>query len=350
MVSEADGWTVDFPTLWVVPSWVEQHCIIPDGFHKGRRFVHADWQLWCTVNHYRVKPTAGWVPEQPVLGPAFHFRRSQVVAPQKAGKGPWSATIVCVEGVGPALFAGWAGKDEGYVCAEHGCSCGWEYAYEPGEPKGMPWPTPLIQLTATSEDQVDNVYRPLKAMIRGGPLAERMLIREDFVRLPNDGEIAVVTSSALSRLGNPVTFVLHDESGLYTRSNKLLGVAETQRRGVAGMGGRSLETTNCWDPSEASYAQQTFEAQAQDIFRYYRKPPADLSYRNRKERRHIHQFVYDGSWWVDLGSIEAEAAELIEHDPGQAERFFGNRIVPGTGTWLPDGLWDSSVRVEASAA
>jgi hypothetical protein len=60
----------------------------------------------------------------------------------------------------------------------------------------MAWPTPLIQLTATSEDQVDNVYRPLKAMIRNGPLAERMLIRQEFVRLPNDGEIAVVTSSA----------------------------------------------------------------------------------------------------------------------------------------------------------
>jgi putative lipoic acid-binding regulatory protein len=27
-------------------------------------------------------------------------------------------------------------------------------------------PTPLIQLLATSEDQVDNVYRPLQAMAR----------------------------------------------------------------------------------------------------------------------------------------------------------------------------------------
>jgi hypothetical protein len=33
--------------------------------------------------------------------------------------------------------------------------------------------------------------------------------------------------------------------------------------------------------------------------------------------------------WVDLDAIEAEAAELLETDPAQAERFFGNRIVAG---------------------
>lgn len=342
MAPRADEYVVDFPALWVVPAWIEQHCRIPDGFHKGKRYELADWQLWCTLNHYRVRPDVEWVPENPVKGPAFVNRRSQIVGPQKSGKGPWAATIVANEGVGPALFAGWAGSDDGYACAEHGCSCGWEYPYVAGEPMGMAWPTPLIQLTATSEDQVDNVYRPLKAMIREGPLAERMLIREDFIRLPNDGEIAVVTSSAASRLGNPVTFALQDETGLYTRSNKLEGVARTQRRGVAGMGGRAMETTNCWDPAEQSTAQQTFESAREDIFRFYRKPPAGLSYLNKRERRRIHQFVYEGSWWVDLDSIEGEAAELIQLDPGEAERFFGNRIVQGQGAWIPEALWEQA--------
>jgi hypothetical protein len=47
--------------------------------------------------------------------------------------------------------------------------------------------------------------------------------------------------------------------------------------------------------------------------------------------------VYAGSPWVDLDSIEAEAAELLQTDPAQAERFFGNRIVTGSGAWLPEG-------------
>lgn len=340
----ADEYTVDFQALWVVPSWIERHCIVPDGFHRGRPYEMADWQLWCTVNHYRVRPDVSWVPKKPVLAPAFHNRRSQIVGPQKSGKGPWAAAIVTAEGVGPVLFAGWSGKDEGYVCAEHGCSCGWEYPYLEGEPKGMAWPTPLIQLTATSEDQVDNVYRPLKSMIKGGALADRMLIREDFIRLPNDGEISVVTASASSRLGNPVTFVLQDESGLYTKTNKLASVATTQRRGAAGMGGRTMEITNAWDPAEQSTAQLTSEAAAKDIFRFHRVPPAHLSYLNKRERRRIHQYAYDGSWWVDLDAIEAEAAELIEKDPGQAERFFGNRVVRGKGSWIPAGLWERTER------
>jgi hypothetical protein len=44
---------------------------------------------------------------------------------------------------------------------------------------------------------------------------------------------------------------------------------------------------------------------------------------------------------VNLDSIEGEASELAATDPAQAERFFGNRIVAGGGSWLPDGLWDS---------
>jgi hypothetical protein len=53
---------------------------------------------------------------------------------------------------------------------------------------------------------------------------------------------------------------------------------------------------------------------------------------------------------VDLDAIEGEAAELEEKDPGQAERFFGNRIVRGQGTWLPEGLWEQAARATAEPA
>lgn len=337
-----DAYVVDFPTLWVVPEWIEAHCIVPDGFHMGKPFELYEWQLWCTVNHYRVKPEA----EVGQLSTAFRYRRSLCVAPQKTGKGPWSATIVLAEAVGPVVFAGWAEGGEVYDCADHGCNCGWLYEYEAGEPMGTPWPTPLIQLTATSVDQTDNVYRPLQSMIKNGPLGSWMKVKvgEEFIKLPGGGRIDVVTSSAQARLGNPVTFVLHDESGLYTDANKMRRVAETQRRGAAGMSGRSLETTNPWDPAEDSVAQRTYESTAADIFKFYRVPPANLSYKNKAERRKIHAFAYRGSGHVDLDAIEAEAAELLEKDPGQAERFFGNRIVYGQGVWCEGDEWDSRAK------
>ncbi|MFI1324559.1 hypothetical protein ACH4TI_15120 [Streptomyces rochei] len=334
------GFVVDFPTMWVVPDWIEHHCPVPDGFRAGQDLQLYDWQLWCTVNHYRVKPSA----TVGQLAPAFHYRRSQVVAPQKTGKGPWSATIVLAEAAGPVVFNGWAKGGERYECADHGCSCGWWYEYEPGDPMGIPWPTPLIQLTATSEDQVANVYRPLQNMVKLGPLSEIMRVGEEFTRVGDSGRIDVVTSSALSRLGNPIIFALQDETGLYTEANKLRRVAETQRRGAAGMGGRSMETTNAWDPSEDSVAQRTSEAKAKDIFKYHPQAPKTLSYGNKRDRRKIHAIVYAGSAHVDLDAIEAETAEIMEKDPAQGERFFGNRCVAGSAGWLDGKKWAAKAK------
>lgn len=356
----AEVGVVDFPTLGhLLDAWIEAHCRVPQGFARGQAFRQADWQFWCTANHYRVRPDAEWIPERPLLNQAFVFRRSQIVGPQKTGKGPWSAAIVAAEAVGPVIFGGWAKRGDRYRCEDHGCSCGFVFRYNPGEPKGIRHPSPLLQLTATSEDQVDtNLFGPLRASIRMGPLKELLAVREGFVRIlggsddPETDRIDVVTASAQSRLGNPISFAVQDEAGLYTTTNKMRKVAETQRRGAAGMGGRTLETTNAWDPTEQSVAQTTYESARTDIFRFYRNPDLNpalrdkhglpLSYSRKEHRRRIHEYAYEGSWWVSLDSIEAEAAELMERDPAQAERFFGNRLVYGAGTWLPAGRWEAA--------
>jgi hypothetical protein len=345
-----DGtWPLDFPTLLIVPDWIAQHCRIrsvggTDSTPKP--FEMYDWQLRCTAAFYRVRPTA----QLGQLSTAFHYRRGQVVAPQKSGKGPWTAGIVAAEAIGPVLFAGWARGGERYECRRHGCGCGWVFEYEPGDAMGRPWNQPLIQITATSEDQTDNIYRPLQAMVRDGHLAEQMRVGEQFIRLPNDGRIDVVTSSAQSRLGNPVTFVAQDETGIWTEGNKMTKVATTQRRGLGGMQGRSLETTNGWDPSENSVAQKTAESKQTDIYRFHRLPPKGLSYTNRAERRKIHAHVYQGSAHINLDAIEGEAAELLEKEPAEAERFYGNRIVAGMGSWLTQDRWDDAVADEETPA
>lgn len=330
---------VDFPTLWVVPDWIEAHCPVPGGPRVGEPMELYPWQLWCTANHYRVKPKA----RVGQLAPAFAFRRSQVVAPQKTGKGPWSASVALAEAVGPVVFDGFAGGGEMYRCYDHGCGCGWWYRYESGEPMGRPWHDPLLQLLGASSDQVEsNVYGHLRSMVAKGPLADLLTVGEEFARIlagDGGGRIDVVTSSARSRLGNPIVFSLQDETGTYLASNKMIAVADAQRRGLAGMSGRSLGTTNAWDPSEDSYAQRTAESQTDDIFLYFPQAPKSLSYANKAERRRIHRYVYAGSSHVDLDAIEAEAAELLERDPSQAERFFGNRTVAGTASWLDPAAW-----------
>lgn len=340
-----DDAPLTFPSLgWIAGAWTEAHAVVPDRDAVGAPFRLYGEQLRYLVHHYRVRPEA----RAGQLAPAFHYRRSMLVRPQKWGKSPLIAAQVLIESVGPALFAGWATGGEQWRCSAHGCPCGWRYTYEPGEPMARPWPTPLVQITATSEEQTANTFDALRPMIDQGPLTEVIpRTGEEFIRLPNGGRIDVVTSNARSRLGQRVTFCPQDEVGLWTPSTGMLKVADTQFRGLAGMGGRASLTTNGWDPSEASLAQQIAEADLPDVLVDHRQAPAHLSYGDKRERRRIHRHVYGDSLaerggHVDLDSIEAEAADLVQRDPQQAARFFGNRIVYARGSWLAEGRWDAA--------
>lgn len=325
---------------FLLTDWTEHHCRVPGGVYDGEPLVFNGWQLKVNVNHYRVRPDAVADPRR-LLAP-FVYRRSIVVGPQKCGKSPFGAGWLLQEGVGPSLFAGWAREGDVYRCSDHGCPCGWEYEYLPGEAMGVPRRKSLLGLLAFAESQTANVYEPLQTMIHSGPLQEIVKVREGFIRLPNAGRITPLSSAARSKLGRPLTGALGDESGLYTSGNKVLDAWQTIRRGCAGMQGRTIELTNPWDPMENSAAQQAFESKQKDIYRYYRKPPPELSYGNKRERHRIHLYVYADSPWVDPASIDAEAAELVETDPTQAERFFGNRLVQGRGSYLTERWWDDA--------
>lgn len=298
----------------IVGDWIQAYCRIPDGPRSGEPYMLTE-EMWdFLLNHYRLKPTAR--PGQ--RGPAFYHRRSQLVRPQKWGKGPFSAALICAEAVGPVLFDGWDAD---------------------GQPVGRPWETPLIQIAANSEEQTANVYSCLVPMIELGDLADVIPdTGETRINLPNGGRIEPVTARARTRLGARITFAVQDETGVWTPSSGMQAVADTMNRGLAGMGGRAIETTNAWDPAENSVAQQTAESRAKDIYRDHRMAPEGLSYSNKEERRKIHRHVYGDSChrtngWVDLDSIEGMAQELMPRDPAQAERFFGNRIVATAGSW-----------------
>jgi hypothetical protein len=306
----------EFPSLgWLAGEWIEAHCVVPDGDLVGEPYRLTD-EMWRFLAwFYRLRPDA--TAEQ--WRSAWEYRRGQLVKVQKWGKGPFSCGIICWEASGLARFAGWDAA---------------------GEPVGRPWATPWIQVTATSEDQTDNVWRALVPMIDEGPLAD--LIHdtgETRINLPGGGRIEPVTNSGRARLGQRITFAVQDEVHCWVESNGGWKLAETQRRNLAGTGGRALETTNAWDPSEQSVAQRTAEAAAADIHRdHVVPPPASLT--NKRERRKALKVAYGDSWWVDLDRIDGEVVELAEKDPAQAERFFFNRIVAGTGAWCDRARWD----------
>jgi len=322
-------WTADgrcrdcneFPTLgYEVWSWIEDHCVIPDGEFAGDPFLLTDEQARFLLNFYRLLPA----------GKFFHERGGQLIRPQKWGKGPISAAIICAEGQGPVVFDGWDAE---------------------GNPVGRPWATPWIQLTAISESQTANVWRALVPMVRLGSLsAEIPDTGETRINLPGGGRIEPVTASARSRLGQRITFALEDETHSWYESNGGRTLADNQRRNIAGMQGRWLETTNAWDPAEESVAQQTYESKEPGVY-IDDVEPGEGSVRNKRERRKMLKLVYGDSAagskergirpWIDLDRIDAEIRSLLERDGAQAERFFLNRKIAGESRAFSVAKWDA---------
>ena len=323
----------EFPSLgWAVADWIEAHCVVPDREDAGAPFVLSDEQLAFLVHHYRLKPNATEARWQT----AWQYTRSLLVKPQKWGKAPITSAMICAEAVGDVLFAGWD-------------------AY--GEPVARPWPTPIIQVTAYSEDQTDNIWKVLLPMIQMGPLADIIPdTGETRINLPGQGWVEPVTSKALSRLGARITFAPQDEVGTWVSPN-MRYLADTQYRGLSGTGGRAMLTTNAWDLAENSVAQQIAEGGESTDYIDHVQAPETLSYGNKRDRHKIHEIVYGDSalkinrkgvrvsGWVDLERIEIDAAKLAARDVNQAARFYGNRPSMGSGQWMPDGAWAGKLEV-----
>lgn len=326
--------------LWIW--WIEHHCVVPDGDNAGDPFVPSvDHSVYLT-NWGRVRPSA----KPGERAAAFVYRIGLWVAAQKVGKSPGVAAETCLEFVGPALYDGRAFDGEMYVCPFPECVCMDDpYFYIEGEPKGRPWATPRIQLAAVVEDQVENTWGALVPMIDNGPLAKVIpKTGEAFIRHPNgnrDSRVEIVTSKADGKLGARISAGKCDETGLWTDSNGMAKFERTLRRGAGGMGGRISHSSNPYDPAENSVLQRQMESKQPDILKHHYPPPSSLNFKLKKDRELIFKWNYSSSPWVDLRTVEAESVALMETDPAEAERFYGNRIVAGTGSWFEMPKWEA---------
>lgn len=306
-----------FPTLgYQVWDLIEAKCAVPDGDSAGEPYLLTDEMARFTLNFYRVDPKTGKF---------YYLRGGQLVRSQKWGKGPFSAALVCAEA-----------DSEGPVIPD-GLDAN-------GQIVGRPWATPWIQVTAVSEDQTANVWRALVPMIELGSIsADIPDTGQTRINLPGGGRIEPVTSSARSRLGQRLTFAVQDEAHSWLQRNGGLMLADNQRRNLAGMGGRFLETGNAWDPREDSVAQRTGESGEPGVFHDDVDPGAG-SIRNKRERRRMLKKVYGDSWWVDLDRIEGEIEALLARgEASQAERFFLNRKLAGEDAAFAPGLIEKHV-------
>lgn len=307
----------EFPTLgYLVGDWIEAHIVIPDGYRRGEPFDLTDAQWRFLLNYYEVDPERG----------QLQFYGGQLRRPQKWGKDPFGAAIVLGEALGPARFDGWDAD---------------------GEPVGAPYPTPYIPILGVSEDQTDNTYKPLLAMIREGPLADEpgMDPGETRTELPNGGTIDPVTSSWNARLGARMTFATLTEPHLMIRRTGGRKLAAAVKRNIAGMDGRWLELTNSWDPTEDSEAQATAESGEPGVYVDTVEPIrvedlADDEKLFAELRRQYEDHTTEQGGWVNLERIASEirSARTLESD---ARRYFLNEIVIGQDVFVDPVAWDA---------
>jgi hypothetical protein len=293
--------------------WIQDHCAVPDGEHRGEPFRLTADQWRFLLRFYALDDAGRFV----------HGRGGLLVRPAKWGKGPFSAAIIAAEAAGPVRFAGWA---------------------DDGDPVGAPWPTPWVQVAAVSEEQTANVWRALVPMLQLGGIAHEVddvgLTR---VNLPGGGRIEFVTAAHRSRVGQRTTFGVFDELGFWLPGNHGHALADAVLRNLAGMSGRFLGTTNAWARDEESVAERF--STDDGVFVDDADPGAG-SIRNKVERRRMLRRVYGDSAagceaqgnatgriepWIDLDRIDAEIVALLDRDAGQAERFFLNRKIASGG-------------------
>lgn len=297
-----------FPTLgYQVGDYIEAKCAIPDREQVGEPFLLTQWQWKFLLNYYRINPHTERNEHGNWKLPFTYARGGQLCRPQKAGKGPFAGAIIAAEATGPVRFDGWDAN---------------------GHAVGAPWATPIVQISASSEDQTDNTWLALIPMITLGDFAAEIPdTAMTRIYLPGGGWIEPTSSSARSRLGQRITFLLQDQTESWDEVNGGRKLADTQRRNIAGMGGRWCSTCNAYDPAENSVAQYTAEEEikAGDVYVDDIEPPEGLSIRNKGERRKALRYVYQDSHWIELDRIESEVVALLKRDPAQAERWYFNR-------------------------
>lgn len=314
----------EFPTLgYDVGEWIESHLVVPDGYRQGEPFLLTD-EMWTFLVHfYRLYSHAEVWPAPDAL----RYTGGQLRRSQKWGKDPFGAAVDWAEALGPTRFDGWNAA---------------------GEPVGAPYPTPLIVMLGTSEEQTDNTWRPFVAMGQLGPLVNLPGLDIGLTRclLPGGGKVEPVTTSAKARLGAPLTFLTMTESHLFTLQGGFRKVAGAVKRNVAGMDGRWLELTNAWDPTEGSEAQVTGENPDERTYVDTVEPHRveDLGDDEALYAELLRQYgdsARERGGWVNIrGRIFGEARS-VKHMEADRRRFFLNEIVVGQSVFVDPIAWDA---------
>lgn len=333
----------EVPTLgYQAIDWITENLAHPaDG---------GDWVLYREVEefllrYYELDPLAPNPAYRNQLG-RRRVQRGLLGRPRGFSKSPILGAITLLEGLGPVVPEGWDSN---------------------GQPVGVPWSNHIAflgQITAVSEEQTKNTWRPMLTMC-DGPVIDNypgLEPLETMINLPG-GVIEQRTSAGRSIKGSPSQFVVLDQTEEWVASNGGIDFAEKIRDNVAKVGGSSIESPNAYVPGDGSVAESSAgfaelvregRALAADILWDHREAPPETDLYERESITVGLRVAYgDASAHPDgcvihdppcpPGHVDLES--LInriwapDYDPQKARANFLNQITHASTSWVDQPTW-----------
>lgn len=321
---------------WIAIWWIETFCVHGPGDVQGEP-VELDEEFAAFIlDSYALDDTGRRLYDSAFISRAKGRAKSEL-----------AGFITLFEAMGPARFAGWADGGETYE------RDGFVYTYEPGEPIGKLVTAPVIRCLATEEGQAGNTYDNVFFNLTEGPLGNglpRDAAGLTRIFLPGGGEIIPSTASNSSKDGGKETFVVFDETHLYT-TRELKRMYDTVRRNLAKRKAAepwSLETSTMYLPGEKSVAEETHDlakliregkSKTQRLLFDHREADADIDLTDPEQVRAGIREAYGP--FAEVMDVERILTEFYDprNDPQDSRRYYFNQPTSSKDAWISSPEW-----------
>jgi phage terminase large subunit-like protein len=321
---------------WIAIWWIETFCVHGPGDVQGQA-VELDEEFAAFIlDSYALDDTGRRLYDSAFISRAKGRSKSEL-----------AGFITLFEAMGPARFDGWAEGGETYERE------GYVYTYAPGEPLGKLVTAPVIRCLATEEGQAGNTYDNVYFNLTEGPLGNglpRDAAGLTRIFLPGGGEIIPSTASNSSKDGGKETFVVFDETHLYT-TRELKRMYDTVRRNLAKRKAAepwSLETSTMYLPGEKSVAEETHDlakliregkSKTQRLLFDHREADADIDLTDPEQvRAGIREAYGPFSKVMDVERILTEFYDP-RNDPQDSRRYYFNQPTSSKDAWVSSPEW-----------
>lgn len=228
------AWTKGLEWDWRRAEWRQRWkgLIQPNGPRAGKVFRATERQFRFWLWFYALDNEAGWVYSESVRQLA-----------KGSGKSPSAAVTALIEFLAPVRLAQFDAR-------------------APGGTIGRPVDMPLVQIAATAESQSVITMRMVRAFAsKKSPVAAEYNLDSGKTKihvLP-EGTLEIITSSATAVEGAESSFVVADQTELWTPSNGGVDLAEALSDNLTKSGSRMLSTPNAWVPGRDSVAEAAWD-------------------------------------------------------------------------------------------